>query len=146
MSAGGRTGKATLRIGNSLAELEKVALWVEAFGAEKGVPRTAVNDLNLSLDEILNNTVSYGYSDQDDHEIMVNIWLAGDFLIAEVQDDGMPYDPRQQTVASLSGGVRERQPGGLGVHFVKALMDEIGYARIGNYNKLTLKRKIPDGG
>jgi anti-sigma regulatory factor (Ser/Thr protein kinase) len=142
MSAGHRTAKATLRIGNSLAEIEKVVLWIDTFGAKNGLPRQVVNDLNLCLDEVLNNTVSYGYPDRGPHDIVVNVWLAGDILTAEVQDDGMPFDPRQETFVSPSGGVRERKPGGLGIRFVKALMDEIDYARVGKYNQLTLKKKI----
>jgi anti-sigma regulatory factor (Ser/Thr protein kinase) len=144
MSTGCHTAKATLRVGNSLAEIERVVLWVEALGAEKGLPQNVVNDLNLCLDEILSNTVSYGYLDRGHHDIMVNIRLTGDILIAEVQDDGIPFDPRQETLASLSGGLRDRKPGGLGIRFVYALMDEIDYARVGKYNRLTLKKKIAD--
>jgi anti-sigma regulatory factor (Ser/Thr protein kinase) len=144
MSAGHRTAKATVRIGNSLAEIDRVVLWVEAFGAEKGLPQTVVNDLNLCLDEILNNTISYGYSDHGHHDIVVNVWLAEDMLIAEVQDDGVPFDPRRETPTDLSSRVRDRKLGGLGIRFVKALMDEIDYARVGKYNLLTLKKKIPD--
>jgi anti-sigma regulatory factor (Ser/Thr protein kinase) len=142
MSGGHHIAKATLRIGNSLAELEKVVLWVEAFGAEKGLPRQVVNDLNLCLDEVLNNTVSYGYPDRGHHDITVDVGLEGDVLIAEVRDDGMPFDPRQETLANLSVDVRDRKPGGLGIRFVKALMDKIDYVRVGKYNQLTLKKKI----
>ena len=48
-----------LLIGNSIAELQKLVDFVENFGAANKIPTTVINDLNLCLDEILNNIVSY---------------------------------------------------------------------------------------
>ena len=60
---------ASLTIGNTIGEMEKVAAFVDRFGADQRIPQSAVNDLNVCLDELLNNTISYGYDDRGMHNI-----------------------------------------------------------------------------
>ena len=68
-------------------------------GDDVGRPTTfrqaVTNDVNLCLDELLNNTISYGYDDPQPHSIVVNLSLTGGLLAAEVQDDGKPFDLRR---------------------------------------------------
>lgn len=141
MSLSNATGS-TLIVGNTIAELPKVVDFVENFGAAHDIPKGVTNDLNLCLDEILNNTISYGYEDQSRHSIAVTLSLADGWLIAEIQDDGKPFDPREPGSASTRGTVQTRRLGGLGLTFVKALMDEVDYERKGQYNVLTIKKKF----
>ena len=87
----GSEPKASLQIGNAIAEMNKVVDFVDQFGAAHHLPQNITNDLNLCLDEILNNTISYGYEDQEPRSILVTLSLAGDLMTAEIQDDGKPY-------------------------------------------------------
>ena len=74
--------------------MEKGVALVEQFGAAHSVPTNqAINELNLCLDEILNNTISYGYHDSDSHCIRVTLTLADGVVTAEIVDDGKPFDP-----------------------------------------------------
>jgi len=52
-----------IRIANRPNELEKIVRLVDAFGAGARHPGPISNRLNLVLDEVLNNIVSYGYPD-----------------------------------------------------------------------------------
>ena len=97
MSSSGPDAKDGLVIGNTVAEMAKVVEFVEKFGAAHGIPQAAINDLNVCLDELLNNTISYGYDDQAPHSIAVDLTLAADLLIVDIEDDGKPFDPRQGT-------------------------------------------------
>jgi anti-sigma regulatory factor (Ser/Thr protein kinase) len=134
--------KATLTIGNSIAELQKVVDFVENFGVTHKVSKGATNDVNLCLDEILNNIVSYAYEDQSQHPIAITLSLADGWLIAEVSDDGKPFNPWQPGPEPIEGNLQSRRVGGLGRSFVKALMGEVDYQRKGQYNVLTIKKKL----
>ena len=139
-----------LRIGNQIAEMKKVAEGVNEFGANHALPKNVLNDLNVALDEVLNNTISYGYVDDKWHEIVVSLSLARGELIAEVQDDGIEFNPLKAAQPDLSGGLSERRLGGIGVHLVKSLMDSVEYVREGGSNRLRLRKRIgtqetPDG-
>jgi anti-sigma regulatory factor (Ser/Thr protein kinase) len=103
----------SLRIGNTIAEMKKVVDFVDRFCAILHLPRDIANDINLCLDELLNNTISYGYDDQDEHSILVTLSITGDWMIAEIKDDGKPFDPRQSAPPNpfhrtSIGGVLER--------------------------------------
>jgi len=136
--------RAELRIANRLAELERVRLWIEQFGAAHALPVPVLTSLLVSFDEVLSNIISYGYADGDDHEIRLGIAVEGGAVVAEVEDDGVPYDPLGAPPPELSGGVGERSLGGLGVHFVRTLNDEVGYERRGNRNRLRFSKRVPE--
>jgi serine/threonine-protein kinase RsbW len=136
---------ASLTIGNAIGELEKVAAFVDRFGANQRIPQSAVNDLNICLDELLNNTISYGYDDRGMHNITLTLRLVGDLLTVELQDDGKPFDPTKVDTKVPEGTLQSRKVGGLGIYFVKALVDEVEYTRAGQLNVLTLKKRMKAG-
>jgi serine/threonine-protein kinase RsbW len=135
--------RAELRIANRLAEFESVRQWVERFGAAHALPVPVLTSLLVSFDEVLSNIISYGYRDGGAHEIRLSIALEGGAVVAEVEDDGIPYDPLGAPQPELSGGIGERPVGGLGIHFVRALNDEVAYERRGNRNRLSFSKRVP---
>ena len=122
--------------------MKKVVDLVDQFCAIQHLPRDIANDVNLCLDEILNNTISYGYDDQDEHSILVTLLVTGNWMIAEIKDDGKPFDPRQSAPPNPLDGLQARRVGGVGLHFVNALMDEVDYVRKQGYNHVQLKKKL----
>jgi serine/threonine-protein kinase RsbW len=146
MSSRGSDAKDRLVIGNTIAEMVKVIEFVEKFGAAHGIPQAAINDLNVCLDELLNNTISYGYDDQAPHSIAVDLTLAAGLLTADIKDDGKPFDPRKSTPKPSRGTIQSRAVGGLGLHFVKTLMDEVGYMRMGRNNVVRLVKRLREVG
>jgi serine/threonine-protein kinase RsbW len=146
MSSRGSYAKDRLVIGNTIAEMVKVIEFVEKFGAAHGIPQAAINDLNVCLDELLNNTISYGYDDQAPHSIAVDLTLAAGLLTADIKDDGKPFDPRKRTPKPSRGTIQSRAVGGLGLHFVKTLMDEVGYMRMGRNNVVRLVKRLREVG
>jgi len=132
-------------IGNTIAEISKVVEFVERFGSDHGIPQSITDDLNICLDELLNNTISYGYTDKATHEIVVNLSLLDGVLTAVLRDDGMLFDPNQPLPIRSLGDLQSRKIGGVGLHFVKSLMDEVVYRRVGRYNETELKKKFRRG-
>ena len=130
-----------MRIANRIAELTRVVEFVERFGAEHGVPAGIVNDLNLCLDELLNNTITYGYGDTEPHTISVALACDGRFVSADIEDDARPFDPRK-ALAPDTRDIRTRRPGGLGLRFVNALMDEVDYVWSDGYNRVRLRKSL----
>lgn len=129
--------KAQIVIANSIADMAKVADLVDRFGAEHGIPQRAVDNINVCLDELLNNTISYGYIDDKVHEIAVELSLVAGALIAEVRDDGVAFDPREAAAPAFDGSI-----GGLGIHFVRKLMDHVDYMRVGKHNVVRISKKL----
>ncbi|HEX3026476.1 MAG TPA: ATP-binding protein [Clostridia bacterium] len=96
----------------------------------------------MSLDEILTNTVGYGFKDSEEHEIIVKFVLYNKTLTIEIRDDGIPFNPLKQPEPDLSQNIEERPIGGLGIHLVRKMMDAVDYRREEGCNILTIKKHI----
>jgi serine/threonine-protein kinase RsbW len=133
----------TLRIANDLAELARVAENVDAFCAARDLPADCAFKLNIALEELLTNTISYGFDDGQRHEIALDIAVVGEDLVAELSDDARPFDPLEEAPPpDLDSPIEERRIGGLGVHLVRTLMDEVTYAYRDGRNRVRLRKRI----
>jgi anti-sigma regulatory factor (Ser/Thr protein kinase) len=131
-----------LRITNALVELARVKEGVDRFAAAHGLPSAVLADLQVSLDEVLSNIVSYGYADAATHEIVIQLRIADGALHAVVENDGVPFDPLAVPLADVETDLSKRAVGGLGIRFIRALNDEVRYERAGNRNRLSLRRNL----
>lgn len=140
------TASLDLRLANDLAEIPRLAEAVEAFFEEHGLPPKLAFNFNLALDELLTNVISYAFEPGTAHEIAVRLAVAGGQVTAELEDDGPAFDPLTQAPAPvLDGDLDDRPVGGLGIHFVKTMMDSVRYERRDGRNRLTLsKRAVSD--
>lgn len=97
--------------------------------------------VNVSVDELLTNTISYGYDDTDRHRIEMTVRMDGSVLVIELSDDAKPYDPTAAPHPDIDAPIEKRPIGGLGVHFVRELMDSFRYRRGDGRNIVTLTRE-----
>lgn len=133
-----------LTLKNDLSELSRIAEAIDAHGNTRDWPPRWVMNLNISLDELITNIVSYGYRDSEEHEIHVTLTVRNGSLVTVLEDDGTAFDPfTSAPEPDLDASVEERRIGGLGVYFVKTLMDEAIYERLDNRNRITLVQHTP---
>ena len=130
----------TLR--NHVSEIGRLVDRVEAFGVESGLPPDVTFRLTLALYEIVSNAIRHGFADGGDHSVSVSVRVADGMVTATVEDDGIPFDPHDAPIPNLDAPMAEREPGGLGVHLVKATMDEVRYRRDGDRNVLTMRTGV----
>jgi serine/threonine-protein kinase RsbW len=123
-----------------LERVPHVAEEVERFGAAHGLSSRVLHDLQVSLDEVLSNIVKHAYTDAGGHRIRVRVWIVPSQVVAEVTDDGRPFDPRLQP---LRQGPRERAlAGGLGICLLRRLVDDLHYERTGGTNRLVIRKAL----
>jgi anti-sigma regulatory factor (Ser/Thr protein kinase) len=133
-----------INLSNKLSELGRVNQSLTEFGQRHGLAPKVVHDLNLALEEILTNTISYGYTDNREHEIKVRLSMQPGEVQAEVEDDGQPFDPLAVPEPDTAKSLEERTIGGLGIHLVRKLMDNLEYKRQGERNLLIMKKKTQE--
>ena len=127
---------------SNLSELDNLCRHLETFGQKTGLSKKFVFEVNLVLDELFTNIISYGFDDGCEHVIKVTITPENGGLCLYIEDDGKPFNPIEFETPDVSCSVEECKIGGLGIHIMKKLMDEVCYARCENKNMLTLKKKI----
>ncbi|MBP2298738.1 ATP-binding protein [Azospirillum picis] len=137
------TNRLDMVLRNDLAELERLAAAVDEFIERNDLPPALGFSFNLCFDELITNTVSYGYHDGTPHEIRVRLEAAGNELRAELVDDGAAFDPfADAPPPDLTSDIDERRVGGLGVFLVKQTMDRTAYRREGDRNIVLLAKTL----
>jgi serine phosphatase RsbU (regulator of sigma subunit)/anti-sigma regulatory factor (Ser/Thr protein kinase) len=131
-----------INLSNKLSELGRFNQSLTEFGRRHGLAPKVVHDLNLALEEILTNIISYGYTDNREHEIKVRLSMQPGEVQAEVEDDGQPFNPLEAPEADTAQSLEERTIGGLGIHLVRKLMDGLTYKRQEGKNLLLMKKTL----
>jgi len=131
-----------ISITNAPSELARVSALADHFAAANQLSSEAVADLHVALDEVLTNIIKYGYTDDRAHEISIQVRIEDGVLVAEIEDDGRPFDPLIQPEPDAKAPLKERRVGGVGIHFVRKLMNDVIYERVADRNHLVLKRSL----
>ncbi len=136
-----KTSRLDITLEGRLEELERVAELIDAHAAARKWPDGWAMKINLCLDELITNVVSYGYGDSvaADHEIRISLDESDDQVEVVMQDDGAAFDPiAEAPEPDLDSSAEDRAIGGLGIHFVKNFMDEVSWERRGDLNHTRL--------
>ena len=94
----------------------------------------------LVLEELGINILTHGGKGMERRpEIEIVLTSEDHALTIEVLDDGHPFDPLQDSPnPDLTATIEDRPVGGLGIHLVRSLMDDLHYQRDAGRNRLTL--------
>lgn len=130
----------TLNIERSHDELGRITDAVDDLGHKESWSNDLLFRVHLVLEELVLNIIDYGFDDgRDDHELEVVLISEDDSLTIEVTDDGLPFDPLEDAKKpDVNAPLEDRPIGGLGVHLVRTMMDEMTYRREDDKNHLTL--------
>ena len=131
---------------NKLNQLDRIQQFLEQLGTEWSLDPGVVFELNLVLEEHISNLLFYAYSDQAKHEISVEIERHGTQLKIVVSDDGREFNFLElPDNTEINKPLEERKIGGLGIHFIKTLMDHLEYKSDGKTNRLIMVKKLTSG-
>jgi anti-sigma regulatory factor (Ser/Thr protein kinase) len=129
------------------ADAEGIAKATTAFGdfaKAQAVPEEVRRGLSVVLDELLTNTISYGLAN-DGSEVSVDGELHADELTLTVSDSGRPFDPLGEAVPDTTSAVEDRPVGGLGIHLIRHLVDDVRYERRSNRNVVVVTKRLGGG-
>ena len=115
--------------------------FVEAAAAHSGLQDQEVFGFKLSAEEILTNIIQYGYQDREPGLIALSFERDQTKATMKIWDDGLHFPLDQVESPDVEAGWEERKLGGLGIYFVKELMDNVSYQREGDRTNLLVLEK-----
>jgi len=122
-----------------LEEIEKLAEAVTNALPDRDLAFSA----NLCLEELIINTIVYGLKGNADQFIHIQINLSNEWLEIVLKDNAPRFDPFMQAPRpNLELDINERPIGGLGVHLVKKLMDDVHAYYDGTGNLIVLRKRL----
>jgi serine/threonine-protein kinase RsbW len=105
----------------------------------RGIGDRAVYLANLAIEEMATNILKYGFDDTAAHEILLRLEIHPAELRLLLEDDGHEFNPLKAPEPDLNRPVEERDPGGLGIHLIRKLAEQMNYERRGGRNRLTVR-------
>jgi serine/threonine-protein kinase RsbW len=134
-----------MTIGTEPGELAKVNARFAEFADAHALPAPIRRSMNVALDELLHNTLAYGFAGRDGGEVLIDVELRTDRLSVTLTDDGAPFNPFGLAAPDTALPMEERPVGGLGIHLVRRMMDDASYHRRDDRNVVTLAKLLTDG-
>jgi serine/threonine-protein kinase RsbW len=92
-----------------------------------GLEPLAVHAVELAVDEACSNIIDHAYGGEGRGDIEVTYCTNGDGLTVILRDYGEPFDLDRVPQPDLQAPLNERNGGGLGLHFIRELMDEVRF-------------------
>ena len=111
------------------------------FAASHAVGGKDLHDLQFGVEEIFTNLVKYNSESSNDITIELSV-EDGRFALSLVDQDVHSYDLTRTPPVDTTKPLHERTPGGLGIHLVKQMMDDVLYEYNDRTAKITLIKQL----
>lgn len=124
------------------AEIQRFQHHLEQRLRGEGFSEDLIHDLILVSEELLVNTISYGYPDPNvSGSIEVNILVEQSRKVTVTfRDDAQAFNP----LAAEERDPDDEREGGWGIPMIKTLTDKVSYRREENHNILVIERSERD--
>ncbi|MFO7536635.1 MAG: ATP-binding protein [Chloroflexota bacterium] len=123
----------TITIAGRYEQVKKACQFVARGAAAAGLDEQAVFHIELCCDEACTNIIEHAYGGEDIGEITVSYQAEDDSFVITIYDNGRSFQPesvlppKSVRVQDPQETAENLQIGGLGIHFMRQLMDEIQF-------------------
>lgn len=129
---------------STTGELHRLRGVVEREAVRVGFdPETAFR-MSLAVDEACSNIIRHSYRNNPAEQFTVEITVDDDHFIIHLIDHGTTYDPSNAGHFDRDAYLNAMRPGGLGLHIIRMVMDDVSYETIGERNHLRLVKRLPE--
>jgi len=137
-----KKGRFELEVDNRLENLSVISDFIGKAMRQIGAKEKSIAEVQLAVDEACSNVILYAYPGRKG-TVKLALGLVGDDLIVTIRDRGKPFDPTSVPPPDLEADLDERRIGGLGMHFMRQVMDEVSYSFDAEEgNKLTMRKHL----
>lgn len=114
--------------------------WIRSCCEVDAVADNVALKLALAVEEAVTNVITHGFADlPPPHRIAVRLDITVQAVVAEIIDNGMAFDPTAAPAPDLALPLDQRQPGGLGIHLIRHMVDRLEHRRSDGNNLLRLE-------
>jgi serine/threonine-protein kinase RsbW len=141
-------------IDSNLGNVSLVAVAVNRICVQLGLDDLSAGQVELCIAEAATNAIRHAYHGELGHTVVIALAAGADQLNIEVSDSGtpMPVEQEQRLLHGIQANEiqttdRSSLPeGGRGLQIIHDLMDEVSYVRLGNLNRLIMRKQLVSPG
>jgi anti-sigma regulatory factor (Ser/Thr protein kinase) len=120
----------TLTLLAQFENLERVRAFVGRHAEAYGLSPAEVYSVQLAVDEAFSNVVEHAYGGECHEKIECTCQITDQGLVITLRDCGRPFQPEEIPNPDLEAELQAREIGGLGLYFIRQLMDEVEFTFI----------------
>jgi serine/threonine-protein kinase RsbW len=126
-----------------MANLERVSEFVLDMARDARLSEKDTDHVQMAIDEAVTNVMEHAYNGRAGGRIDIECRVTARVMHIEIRDQGDPFDPDTIREPNIHSPLSERAIGGLGVFFMRKLMDKVEFSRDrrGNITRMTKKLK-----
>ena len=128
--ATGRISQKFLNVSNDTANLQKVRDFVGEGISAGGFPENYANRIKVAVDEAITNVVEHAFKDvpTGEGEIKIKQTVDPESYCITIEDNGLSFKSgNQEKEIDIHQHVSEGKSGGLGIFFMRQVMDVVDY-------------------
>jgi serine/threonine-protein kinase RsbW len=124
------------------SSLDAIRSFYALAAKQAGLDKNSIADIELAVDEAATNIINHAYGGEGKGEIDCSYRVIPEGFEVILHDHGKPFDPEAVAAPDLISDVCCREPGGLGLHFMKSLMDKVDFSFNGHGGNLLTMTKL----
>ncbi len=129
-----------LIVPGGIADIPAILAFVERACQQAGVDPTLYFDLELAVEEACCNVIEHAYAGQGG-QFGIRFEVRDRDIVITLRDHGRPFDPKQVAAPDMHRPLTERRIGGLGLHLMHQLMDEVRFTFSETANTLVMVKR-----
>ena len=120
--------KHTLTVPGRFEYLSAIADFVAETGQKAGFDQDTIFHVQMAVDEACSNVIEHAYEGKNKGDITLRCDCEKNKWTITIHDTGHPFDPGAVPEPNLSVSLDEIKTGGLGLYFMRQLMDEVEFS------------------
>jgi anti-sigma regulatory factor (Ser/Thr protein kinase) len=127
-----------------IGALDEIFTFLSGFIDRHRIDDDTSYAIRFAAEELFTNMVKYNRGTTNGISLQVGVDEAGQVVRMQLVDTGVdPFDPASLDTVNVDAPLEDRVPGGLGIHLVRALVDDLSYAYADREMKVTVTKKLP---
>jgi anti-anti-sigma factor len=107
--------------------IPSVTAFVSEAALSAGLDEDAAFHCKMAVDEACTNVIEHAYGGEDIGAIQITCTIERGRCVIEIIDHGHQFNPDTVPVPKVSSNIDEINPGGIGLHLMRKMMDDVQF-------------------
>lgn len=129
-----------LTVSAATENLAEVRRFVFDHANQEGFSEKQIEDIRLAVDEAFTNIIKHAYKYDSNQDVIVQLNFDEEKVVITLTDYGSSFDITKYKRPDIREQIKKKKRGGMGVHLIRTLMDDVSYSRVNKKNKIRMSK------
>lgn len=119
--------KFNLKVASATENLEVIREFIHDIAAQAGFDLESAGQIELAVDEACTNVIKHAHAYQENKMLELKVEIDSEKMVINIIDKGKGFDVDKITKPDLEKYIHQARKGGLGIHLMRNLMDDVQF-------------------